>query len=247
MEIMLGMPQEEEIQCLLCVLPRCVCHITLCLTNLDLKLRKLEVGEKEEEPELEVLVEHQGGAEQDQEVLEKGDLGGPLECEGLTSHEEGSFPPQGPTGDPGPKEDGKPSKEQEEVPQTGVVPPDMTGSPSTGSSWKQNPNHDKAEIPNDKELDDTEIFNDYKVNTTNLMIKLREGQKHVEKVEEDRKKKKAVGLRRKENDRRKEDVRQAKNNRSVLEMMKHWSSVEEGRKTAQTGKIPLPHLIEGMR
>ena len=31
MEIMLGMAQEEGPPCLLCLLPRCICHITLGL------------------------------------------------------------------------------------------------------------------------------------------------------------------------------------------------------------------------
>ena len=67
MEIMLGMAQEEQIPCLLCVLPRCVCHITIELTKLDLTLRKLEAGQKEKEQEAK---DEQGGAELDQEETE---------------------------------------------------------------------------------------------------------------------------------------------------------------------------------
>ena len=53
MEIMLGMTQEEGINCLLCLLPRCVCHITLELTKLDLKLKVMRNKDKEEETKAE--------------------------------------------------------------------------------------------------------------------------------------------------------------------------------------------------
>ena len=36
MEILLGMTQEEGIPCLLCVMPRYLCDLTLNLTKLDL-------------------------------------------------------------------------------------------------------------------------------------------------------------------------------------------------------------------
>ena len=70
------------------------------LTKLERKLRKLEEGGKEqgqEQPEY-----SEGGEEKAAEkgVLEEGNPGGPLEGEGLTSIEEGSFTPQGPTGGP---------------------------------------------------------------------------------------------------------------------------------------------------
>ena len=42
MEIMLGMTQDEGILCLLCLMPRCVCHITLNLTNINVKLTQPE-------------------------------------------------------------------------------------------------------------------------------------------------------------------------------------------------------------
>ena len=87
MEIMLGMAQEQDIPCLLCVLPRCICHITNELTKLDLKLRKLEAGQQHDEEEQVTKDEQEGAgrnqeeaedqcmAAKDKEVVEKGNLG----------------------------------------------------------------------------------------------------------------------------------------------------------------------------
>ena len=101
MEIMLGMEQEEGVPCLLCVMPRCLCNITLDLTKLKLKLKELEGGGREassqEPPGTDGFEDEMAVAEG---VLEDGNLGGPLEGEGLTSNEEGSFTPQGPAGVP---------------------------------------------------------------------------------------------------------------------------------------------------
>ena len=70
MEIMLGMAQEEQIPCLLCVLPRCICHINLDIFKTELKLRKLEAGVQEDDQENEETKEQAEG-DQDQEVLEE--------------------------------------------------------------------------------------------------------------------------------------------------------------------------------
>ena len=102
MEIMLGMTQEEGVPCLLCLMPRCLCHLTLDMTKLNLQIRKLEGGDElssqeppgKDKPEAERAV--------DKGVLGEGSLGGPLEREGLTSNEEGSFTPQEPAGIPEP-------------------------------------------------------------------------------------------------------------------------------------------------
>ena len=138
MEIMLGMTKEEGIPCLLCLMPRCLCHITLDLTKLELQLRRLEEGGKEQSQE---QPEYDGGGEvkaAEKGVLEEGNPGGPLEGEGLTSSEEGSFTPQGPTGgpesvhtlDPEGEEEGTPPstleldrKEDEEVEQEPAAEP----------------------------------------------------------------------------------------------------------------------------
>ena len=45
MEIMLGMTQEEGPQCLLCLLPRCICHLTLEIAKIDYKLTQLRTLE----------------------------------------------------------------------------------------------------------------------------------------------------------------------------------------------------------
>ena len=93
MEIMLGMAQEEGIPCLqdLCVLPRCICHVTNELTKLELKLRKLEAGQlhgdeeeqvtkddQEEEGKNQEEADDQTKSAKNNEVVEKGTLGGPL-------------------------------------------------------------------------------------------------------------------------------------------------------------------------
>ena len=54
MEILLGMAQEEGIPCLLCVMPRCVCHITMNLTKINLKLTQLRSQEPRKEAEEDV-------------------------------------------------------------------------------------------------------------------------------------------------------------------------------------------------
>ena len=113
MEIMLGMTQEEGINCLLCLLPRCVCHITLELTKLDLKLKVMRNKDKEEETKAEadeidaVKEEDEPGEKKEgrlkqeakvkvggKDLLAEGNLCGLLEEEGLTSNEEGSLLPQ---------------------------------------------------------------------------------------------------------------------------------------------------------
>ena len=117
MEIKLGMTQEEGLNCLLCLLPRCVCHITIELTKLELKLKVLKSKDKEEEGQgAEEVVED--GKEVDEPgemqegrpklgeeaklgekvLLAEGNLCGLLEEEGLTSNEEGSLLPQEPAG-----------------------------------------------------------------------------------------------------------------------------------------------------
>ena len=75
------------------------------------------------------------------------------------------------------------------------------------------------------------------------MLKMKEGQKLEEKVEEGRKKKKIVDKKKKEADRKKEDEKQARNNKSVLEMMKHWNKLEEEKKAPRSGKIPQTNII----
>ena len=91
MEIMLGMTQEEGIKCLLCMMPRCICHITLALTKIDTKLVQL----RSEKCETEVRKEAEAPANEG-EV--EGGLGGLLEGGGLTQTREGSSPPQEPAG-----------------------------------------------------------------------------------------------------------------------------------------------------
>ena len=59
MKIMLGMAQEEDKPCLLCVLPRCICHVTNELTKLELKLRKLEAGQLHGDEEEQVTKDDQ--------------------------------------------------------------------------------------------------------------------------------------------------------------------------------------------
>ena len=89
MEIMLGMAQEEGPPCLLCLLPRCICHLTLEIAKIDCKLTQLRTLE----PGKEKVEEQEHSAE--------GSLGGLLEGGGLThtegelkSSREGSSPPR---------------------------------------------------------------------------------------------------------------------------------------------------------
>ena len=93
MESMLGMTQEERKLCLLCLMPRCICHLTIALDIIETKLDKLRKSEKE--------VQERNKEE------DEGNLGGLLEGGGLTHIEEGSPSPQEPAGDPEPnsKED----------------------------------------------------------------------------------------------------------------------------------------------
>ena len=93
MEIMLGMAQEEGPPCLLCLLPRCICHQTLDITQLELKITKLRAAETGQEGQ--VLGDKGSRAE--------GSLGGLLDGGGLTNgginpSREGSPPPQEPAG-----------------------------------------------------------------------------------------------------------------------------------------------------
>ena len=87
MEILLGMEQEEGTLCLLCLLPRCICHITMDLVKLDLRLRQLEA-------EHGVVGDVKDGDEKMRENPDinniseaEGDSSGLLEGEGLTSQE----------------------------------------------------------------------------------------------------------------------------------------------------------------
>ena len=90
MEIMLGMTQEEGIPCLLCLMHRCICHITLDLTKIETKLTMLRNKEVEKEVE-----------EEEEDVPEgevEGSPGGLLEDGGLTQIREGSSLHQEPAG-----------------------------------------------------------------------------------------------------------------------------------------------------
>ena len=101
MEIMLGMTQEEGIPCLLCLMPRCICHLSLELAKLETKLLKLRNLDKEKE----VKQEMEDPASKDEE---EGNLGGLLEGGGLTLSGEGSPSPQEPAGDLDSKPDEQP-------------------------------------------------------------------------------------------------------------------------------------------
>ena len=107
MEIMLGMTQEEGVPCLLCLMPRCICHLTLDLTIIETKL--LTLRNKEVEKEVKEEAEDPPG-----EGEVEGDLGGLLEGGGLTPPGEGSSPPQEPAGnlDTKPEEEQKAEKER---------------------------------------------------------------------------------------------------------------------------------------
>ena len=79
------------------------------------------------------------------------------------------------------------------------------------------------------------------ISVNQMMIKMREGMKQVEKVEVDRKRKKTAAQKKKEDAKKKEAGREIKNQKTVLEMMKKWRSVGEGEKTAEnplSGNIP---------
>ena len=99
MEIMLGMTQEEGPPCLLCLLPRCICHLTLDIAKLEYKITELRtMGRKEQTKEENLTKEHRA----------EGDLGALLEGGGLTHNKggvkpsgEGSSPPPGACGEPG--------------------------------------------------------------------------------------------------------------------------------------------------
>ena len=75
---------------------------------------------------------------------------------------------------------------------------------------------------------------------------MRQSKKQVEKLEDDRKRKRIAAQKKKEDDRKKTDVRQAKNNRSVWEMMKHWKAVEDDRKAAaeKPPSTPLGKILQ---
>ena len=221
MEIMLGMAQEEDIPCLLCVLPRCICHITNELTKLDLKLRKLEAGQQHDEEEQVTKDEQEGAgrnqeeaedqcmAAKDMEVVEKGNLGGPLRSEGLTSYEEGSFPPQRPAGVPGsPKSKILEAKEE--------------------TSQQEETN---------QEVHHKEVT---KVKCTNLLLKMREGQKQADRQQEDKKQKRAAAKQKREEANRKEAQVLTKSQKSLTQMMKHWRTLEEDRKKKANPPLPLP-------
>ena len=79
MEILLGMTQEEGVPCLLCLMPRCLCHITLDLTKIDLRIRKLEGGEETQSQEPPGKDEADAERAVDRGLLGEGGLGGPLE------------------------------------------------------------------------------------------------------------------------------------------------------------------------
>ena len=68
---------------------------------------------------------------------------------------------------------------------------------------------------------------------------MRQSKKQVEKLEDDRKR--VAAQKKKEDDRKTIDVRQAKNNRSVWEMMKHWKAVEDDRKATEKN-LPIAPL-----
>ena len=108
MEILLGMPWKEDIPCLMCLLPRCVCHITMDLAKLELRMRELEVepgGDDEEVPGSRTEKE---GHEIDNISEAEGDSCGLLEEEGLTTKVEGSLPPQEPVEEPDAEEENPP-------------------------------------------------------------------------------------------------------------------------------------------
>ena len=141
MEIMLGMTQEEGLNCLLCLLPRCVCHITIELTKLDLKLKVLRNNDKEEED--------QGAVD----VVDDGKE----------------------TDEPGKKDEGR-LKQAEEI---------------------------------------------------MMMSKM---MKKAEMMEEAAKTRKKTIQKRKEEQRKEQDEKQAKQNKNMLEMLKHWQGVEKAYK-----------------
>ena len=212
MEILLGMTQEEGIQCLLCLMPRCLCHINLELTKLDLKLRKLESGGEEQAVDM--------GA------LDEGNPSGPLESEGLTSPEEGSFTPQGPTGGPDSvctleqeleKEDEGTSTLEQELKEEEEV----RGPVEEGLKVEEEASEEGGEQEPDRKGEGD------KVTSNNLLVEMRKRmemrRQDAEKLEEHRRKKKTAAQKRKEDDRKKEDRKQAENNRSVKEMLRMWS------------------------
>ena len=220
MEIMLGMAQEEGIPCLqdLCVLPRCICHVTNELTKLELKLRKLEAGQlhgdeeeeqvtkddQEEEGKKREKADDQTKSANNKEVVEKGTLGGPLRSEGLTSYEEGSFPPQGPAGVPGSPISKNPEAKKEET------------------SQKEETSHQSSQEARHKEAN--------KVKCNNLLLKMREGQKQAGRQQEDKKQKRAAAKQKREEAKRKEAQELTNSQKSLTQMMNHWRTLEEDRK-----------------
>ena len=189
MEIMLGMTQEEGVPCLLCLMPRCLCHLTLDLTKIDLRIRKLEGGEETQSQEPPGKDEADAERAVDRGLLGEGDLGGPLESEGLTSNEEGTFTPQGPAGNPEPINTLEAVLDAEEV-ALRVSKSDGKEAKVTAVSKEQVP----GTVEKMKKVTDNE-----------LMLRLRERMKLAEKQEEERQKKKFQAQRRKESDRKKED------------------------------------------
>ena len=93
MEILLGMEQEEGTPCLLCLLPRCICHVTMDLLKLELKLKQLE-AKHEVDGQGEVKDSDDENPDINDTSDTKGDSSGLLEGEGLTSKKEGSLPPR---------------------------------------------------------------------------------------------------------------------------------------------------------
>ena len=210
-------------------MPRCLCHITLDLTKIDLKLRMLEGGEETQSQEPPDKDKSDAERTVDRGLLGEGVLGGPLESEGLTSNEEGSFTPQGPAGNPEPINTLEAVLDAEEVALT-VKKIDGKEARETAGSKEQVP----GTVEKKKKVTDNE-----------LMLKLRERMKLAEKQEEERKKRKSQAQRRKESDRKKEDKKQAAGSMKVRSMLKLWSREEGGEKPSTSGSIP--HKLDIVR
>ena len=209
MEIMLGMVQEKGVPCLLCLMPKCLCHLTLELTKLESKSRILEGGEEapRQEPPDEDGLEVEKAV--DKGVLEDGHLGGPLEGEGLTSNEEG------PAGDP-------------ESLHTLISDKNEEGEATSAIELDRKEAEEEVDGRQEPDLDLEKVKN------TELLIQMRKRMKLAKKQEE----KKIKAQKKKEVDRRKEDKKQATSSRNVEEMLKMWSK-DGGEKSSSPGNIPL--------
>ena len=245
MEILLGMAQEEGIPCLLCVMPRCVCHITMNLTKINLKITQLrsqearnEVEEHVEQPEArQEDVDHDRKEdsfhEEAEKVETKKEAVAPDRKEGSNQEVTGKAVVMEreklSEGDPCGllEEEGLTSNKEGSFP-----PQEPAGNLEVSIDPFSSPNCSQAEK---KQADPP----------AELILKMREMMKKAQLKEEAAKSRKKSSQKRKENQRKEEDLRGRKANRSMVEMLKHWKGVENSGKPPLNSKLDRKSEVGG--